>query len=200
MKKIIVSIVILHSFVMNGTMAKLFILVGPSGVGKSTIITKLIQQGVHLESLVSHTTRAKRPTEVHGKDYFFISVETYAEKAKKDEFLLPANIYGNYYGMCKNYINSMLAKNIPCICSVSYDSAPEIKKIYKDAVIIFITPPSLEELRNRLIARNTENEDSLQKRLSSAPKELLHQNDFDFSVQNEDLNEAVEAIKKIIHS
>lgn len=199
MKKITVLIILNISFI-SSTMANLFILVGPSGVGKSTIIAKLAEKGLRFEMLVSHTTRAKRPTEIHGKDYFFISAEAYKEKAENKEFLLPANIYGNYYGMCKTYINNMLSKNIPCICSVSYDAAPLIKQVYKDAVIIFITPPSLDTLKERLILRNTENAESLQRRLSSAPEELKHKNNFDYCIENNNLDIAVEQIKKIMAS
>lgn len=197
MKNILKIILFCLSYIQK-TDAKLFILVGPSGVGKSTIIAKIIQQ-INANVLVTHTTRPIRPGEIHGKDYFFITKEEHEEKIMKDELLYPTEYCKNHYGICKKYIRSKLEHQDPLLCAINVDIAPQLQKLFMDiSVSIFISPPSFEVLAQRLLQRKTENEEALQMRLKSAAQELQHQHNFDHIIINDNINEAVEQLKEII--
>lgn len=183
---------------MNNTQAKLFVLIGPSGVGKSTLVQKLAQHGVAFESLVTHTTRQMRPGEVHAKDYFFISNDDFNKKKENNEFILPVSHYGNQYGTCSLYLQSKLQQNCNLICALTGDAAKQMNNIIGGNVVtIFISPPSITDLQTRLLHRNTETETSLHKRLSAAVVELQDQDSFNYKIINDDLDKAVEELKNI---
>ena len=200
-KYIIINLLFIDSTAAN---AKLFMLVGPSGVGKSAIISKLKENGFNFKTFITHTTRAMRAGEAEGKDYFFISKEEYKKRAAKDGFLLPNEFYGNNYGIDKEYLYSELDKKYPLMCAISFEIAPLLQQFLLDqyqeqqAVTIFVRPPSKEELIRRLLNRGTENEESLKKRLSKADEELAHQNDCNYIITNDNLDIATEQIKEII--
>lgn len=192
------KIILITVCFMNNIQTKLFILIGPSGVGKSTLAQKLTQQGVSLESLVTHTTRSMRPGEVHAKDYFFISNDDFNRKKANNEFILPVSHYGNQYGTCKIYLKSKLQNNCNLICALTSDVAKQMNNIVDGNVVtIFISPPSIADLKNRLLYRKTETEESLQKRLNSAHLELLDQDSFNYKIINDNLETAAEQLKKI---
>ncbi len=181
--------------------AKLFILVGPSGVGKSTLIQKLAGRGVAFEPLITHTTRAMRPGEVHAKDYFFISMQEYEKKKENDEFILPVSHYGNHYGTCKQYINSKLSTGNHLIGALTGNVAKQMNDIMAGNVItIFIAPPSFEMLKQRLVDRKTESATSLQMRLDSAVQELHEQDFFDYKIINDDLDQATKNLRTIFET
>lgn len=183
---------------MNNTNAKLFILIGPSGAGKSTLIEKLAQAGIKFEPLVTHTTRSMRAKEVHGKDYFFIINEEFNNKKAKNEFILPINYNGNQYGTCKNYLKSKLQSNCNLVCALTGDVAKQMNDIVGGNVVtIFISPPSINDLEKRLLARKTETQESLNSRLNSAVIELESQDSFDYKIINDDVDFAAEQFKKI---
>ena len=200
MKTIIKLIIINLLFINTNTInTKLFMLVGPSGVGKSAIISKLKENGFYFKSFITHTTRAMRTGEIEGKDYFFISKEEYKKRAAQDGFLLPNEFYGNNYGIDKEYLYSELSKKYPLICAISFEIAPLLQKLLvNEAITIFVRPPSKGELIRRLLNRGTESEKSLNIRLAKADEELAHQNDCNYIITNDDLEIATEQIKEII--
>ena len=174
----------------------------PSGAGKTTIIKSILKDIPELAFSVSATTRKKRDNEIDGVDYFFISEKEFADKVKKNEFVEWEQFYGNYYGTFKNFIEENINKGKPILLEVDVKGALNLKKIYPESILIYIIPPSLNELVNRLKKRNTEDEASLRKRIERAEMELSIKDKFDYFVDNKNLEKAIsetkELIKKII--
>ena len=177
----------------------LIVLSGPSGVGKGTICKKLIEYFNAWYS-VSVTTREKRNGEIEGKDYFYVSREEFEEKIRDNDFLEYATYNNNYYGTLKSKINEKLDNNIDVFVEIEVNGAKNIKNIYKDSVLIYILPPSLEELKERLIERNTEDEETINKRMQITKKELKEIDIYDYVIVNDDLEIAIDKVKNIIES
>ena len=171
---------------------KLIIFSAPSGAGKTTIVRHLLEKNLNLEFSVSATSRGPRHNETHGKDYYFLSVEEFKKKITNDEFLEWEEVYnGNYYGTLKSEVDRIrdLGKNV--IFDVDVVGGLNIKKFYgKEALAIFVQPPSVEELRNRLKNRSTETEEKIQMRIAKAEQELSFANQFDVLITNNDLQQA----------
>ncbi len=178
--------------------SKFFILVGPSGVGKSTLMQKLLEKGFPIAQLVTYTTRPKRSYEVDKKDYFFLTNEEFNQKAQLGEILLPDKVYNNQYGMPKKFIEDHL-KTSHIIAAISHDVAQKVQNYYgsQDIVTIYICPPSIEELFNRLQSRNTENKTTLESRIALAEQELRRQNSCDYKIINDELEKAVTELENI---
>ena len=173
----------------------------PSGAGKTTICKKLIQDIENLSLSVSVTTRLKRQNEIDGKDYFFKSDEEFDKMVKEEKFLEHARVFGYSYGTLKSEINSKITNGINVIVDIDWQGTRQIEEhIPDDIVKIFILPPSIKELEERLGARATETQDSFKKRMSEARKEISHYNEYDFIIINEDVQESVNKIKLILNS
>lgn len=177
----------------------LIVLSGPSGVGKGTICKKLIEYFNAWYS-VSVTTREKRDGEIDGKDYFYVTIEDFKQKIKDNDFLEYATYNNNYYGTLKSKINEQLDNNIDVFVEIEVKGAENIKKIYPDSVLIYILPPSLKELEDRLRGRNTEDEETIQNRMNITKEELKKIDIYDYAVINDDLEKAIEKVKNIIES
>jgi len=176
---------------------KFIVVSGPSGVGKGSICDKLINE-LNAWYSVSTTTRSRREGEVHGEDYFFITRETFEEKIKNGDFL-EYNFYnGNYYGTPKDIVLQKINEGIDVFCEIDVNGAHSIKKIFPSALLIYIAPPSIEELRNRLINRGTESIDKVNERMKIAEKELNEIDFFDYVVVNDDLESATNKVRNII--
>ncbi|GBD87565.1 guanylate kinase [bacterium BMS3Abin03] len=175
----------------------------PSGAGKTTIIKKILERYPEIVFSVSATTRPKRANEKDGVDYYFISEQEFLEKIKKNEFVEWEKFYDYYYGTYKSFIDRNLNAGKPVLLEIDVKGALAIKKIYPDSYLIFIMPPSYEELVKRLRERNTETEEDFKKRIERAKMELSEKDKFDYIIQNKDLNNAIEEtsglIKKIIN-
>ncbi len=175
----------------------------PSGTGKTTIVRSLLKEMPELVFSVSYTTRSKRANEKNGVDYFFITEEEFLKKIENNEFLEWEKFYDYYYGTSKKFIDDALNSGKSIILEVDVKGALNIKKLYPDAVLIYIMPPSFEELINRLANRKTENEADFQKRIKRAEMELSLKDKFDYLIENKDLDKAIKEtkslIKKIIH-
>jgi guanylate kinase len=182
---------------MNG---KLIIFSAPSGAGKTTIVRHLLDINLNLEFSVSATSRAPRHNEIDGKDYYFLSAEDFKKKIENDEFLEWEEVYnGVYYGSLKNEVERIrnLGKNV--IFDVDVVGGLDIKKIYGDeALAIFVQPPSVEELRKRLISRSTETEEKIQMRIAKAEHELSFASEFDVIITNNDLTQACKEAEVLI--
>jgi guanylate kinase len=172
---------------------KLFIFSAPSGSGKTTIVKHLLKKDFNLEFSVSATSRAKRGTEVHGKDYYFLSSEEFKQKINNNEFLEWEEVYdGCYYGTLKSEIERIKNKGNNVIFDVDVVGGVNIKKYYKnDALAIFIQPPSIEELENRLRSRNTDSQEVITERIKKFKFELSFANQFDKIIINDKLDEAL---------
>ncbi len=181
---------------------KLIIFSAPSGAGKTTIVKHLLTQDFNLEFSVSVTSRAPRKNEIDGKDYHFISAEDFQRKIKNNEFLEWEEVYsGIYYGTLKSEVEQIRNKGINVIFDVDVVGGLNIKKYYGDeALAIFIQPPSIEELQNRLKSRSTETEEKIQMRIAKAVHELIFANQFDIIIVNENLEKACTEAEKLIKS
>ena len=175
---------------------KLFVVSGPSGVGKGTIVKRILEvTGMQLS--VSMTTRAPRDGEVDGESYFFVSHEEFQRVVDEDGFLEYAEVYGNRYGTPRKQTEERLNAGIDVMLDIDIQGALNVKRLCPDGVFIFILPPSIEELRNRIVHRGSETEESIKLRVGSAIDELKHAREYDYCVVNEDLEEAIETVKSI---
>lgn len=181
------------------SLGKLFVLSGPSGAGKTSICKK-IAADLGLYYSISHTTRPKRKGERNGKDYFFLSVDEFTQKKAEGEFLESAEVYGNFYGTSKLIIDQHLAQGQSVILDLDYQGALNLKKIAENAVLIFLAPPSIEVLRQRLLDRGKDSLDVIEKRIEKAEFELSAKNSYDHIVVNENLGRAIDQVKEIIES
>jgi len=178
---------------------KLVALSAPSGCGKTTIAHAIMERHPEILFSVSATSRAQRANEIDGKDYFFLSKTEFEEKIRKQELVEWELIYGNYYGTLKQEVDRALASGHSMLFDIDVNGALSIKKHYPgDSVLIFIEPPNMEELIQRLKNRKTENPESLQKRIERVPMEMERRLLFDERVVNDDLEKAVAEVDAII--
>lgn len=176
----------------------LFVFSAPSGSGKTTIVREILKCYPEFKFSVSATTRKKRDSETDGFDYYFISEEEFQKKIDNNEFVEWEKFYDYYYGTLKSVIDNNIQKNLHTVFEVDVKGALSIKKAYPNSVLIFIAPPSIEELKKRLIKRNTETDIDLKKRVERAEMELSFKDQFNYVVSNSDLEYAKEEVKKII--
>ena len=179
-------------------MTKLFVISGSSGVGKGTVIKEFLNKHPEFRLSISCTTRGKREGEVHGVNYFFLSPNEFKECISKDEFLEWAEFSGNHYGTKKAFVQDCLNNGENLILEIDTKGALNVKKIMPEAELIFIAPPSLEELEARLRGRHTETEEAIQKRLASIKLEIENSKQFDYKVINDTVENAVKELEKIM--
>tara|TARA_B100001996_G_scaffold354328_1_gene316233 strand:+ start:207 stop:821 length:615 start_codon:yes stop_codon:yes gene_type:complete len=179
--------------------SKLIIFAAPSGAGKSSLIKKIIEISEEkLELSVSATTRVPRKGEIHGKDYFFISDNEFNELKDKDAFIECANVHGNQYGTLKSFVHEKMEEGISVILDIDVQGFAQIRETIEDMVSIFIIPPSLDELKNRLTLRGLDTNDAIEKRLLNALEELKHAESFDYIVLNDNFDNAIDQLSSII--
>jgi guanylate kinase len=178
----------------------LFVVSSPSGGGKGTIIRHVLDVVENLRYSVSFTTRAPRLGEVHGREYFFVSRETFDEMVAAGEFLEWACVHGNFYGTAKDQVIEETASGADIILEVDVQGAASVRQLLMDSVSIFILPPSYEVLRQRLIARGTDAPEELALRLRNAPEELRQYSAFDYVIINDEIDRAVGQLASIIYA
>ncbi len=176
----------------------LIIFTGPSGVGKGTIVNRLFEELTDIEFSISCTTREKRPGEKEGEDYFYKTREEFQQMIEQDAFLEWAEFVGNYYGTPRNFVVDTLASGKDVFLEIEVQGALQVMQKCPEALSIFLIPPSLEELEARLRKRGTEKEDVLQKRLAKAQEEMKFTGKFKYTVVNDDVDQAVAKLKKLI--
>ena len=176
----------------------LIVISGPSGAGKGTIIKRLKDEMPSISYSVSVTTRAPREGEVDGRDYFFKTYEEFKDMLHHNEFLETAEVYGNYYGTPKSYVQKLLMDGKDVILEIDTVGAGNVKKQFPSAVTVFIVPPNAKDLARRLDKRGTESEEVKNKRLEASEKEFGSIKNYDYIVVNNDLSEAVEDLYSII--
>jgi guanylate kinase len=184
--------------ILENKQGSIIVISAPSGTGKTTIVRRILGDFSQVVFSVSATTRKKREHEVEGVDYFFISEAEFKKKIQNNEFVEWELFYDYYYGTFRSFIDSRINNGKSVILEVDVHGALEIKRIYPEAILIYIAPPSLEELLIRLKKRQTENEEDLRKRIERAKMELSHKDKFDYFIVNNDLNTAYYEIKVLI--
>ncbi len=178
----------------------LYVISAPSGCGKGTILAELFKRMDNLHYSVSATTRASREGEIDGKNYYFISREEFENKIADGGMLEYAEFCGNYYGTPKDKVFEKLNEGISVILEIETVGAMKVKEAYPDAVMIFILPPKVATLRERLIGRGTETLDVIEKRVGEAEAEIKKAYNYDYVLVNDDLNEAVDGLETIMKS
>ena len=182
---------------MNNKRGNLFIISAPSGTGKTSLMKSLLEMMPSLYLSISHTTRAKRPYEMDGIHYNFLIKSEFESLANSGQFLEYAQVFDNYYGTSKIWVEEQLAKGNDIILEIDWQGALQVKKKIDNTISIFILPPSYDELKSRLIDRG--DDDSLiSKRMEGAKIEIIHYQEYDFIVINDDFNTALDELKAII--
>ena len=182
---------------MSHSKGRLFVISGPSGTGKGTICKEILKD-INNEFSVSMTTREPREGEVHGKDYFFVSREEFLEHVEKGNFLEHATVFENFYGTPKDIVLKRLDKGRNVILDIDVQGSLQVKASMPEAVLIFILPPSLAVLRQRLEGRGTETQDKIEHRLSKAVNEIKFIGEYDYYVVNDVREEAFAQVRSII--
>jgi len=179
---------------------KLIVLTGPSGVGKGTLLQALLKHHPELYLSVSVTTRAPRPGEVHGHNYFFVSRGEFERMVAQGELLEWAEFAGNYYGTPRAAVEEQIAQNNWVILEIELEGARQIRHTYPGATLIFILPPSLEELEHRIRGRGQDSDAAISRRLLRAREEVNAASEFDIQIVNDDFDQALEAIEQALYA
>ena len=185
---------------MNTYPGNLYVVAAPSGAGKSSLVKALMELDAGVEHSVSHTTRAPRGQEFHGREYFFVNDQDFDNMIKANAFLEWAHVHGNRYGTSRATIEERIAKGLDVILEIDFQGAIQIKKIFKNAVLIFILPPSWDELKSRLQRRGEDSPDVIEVRLQNAAQEMAQAHEFDFVIINQLFDKAVFDLKAIVHA
>ena len=175
----------------------LLVLSGPSGSGKDTLMKELLARDESIHLSVSVTTRPKRDGEENGVNYYFFTKEEFEEKIESDSFLEYTVYCENYYGTLKSEVDEYLSEEKCVALVIEVEGAASIKRLYPKCTAIFIKPPSMEELCRRLRVRNTESEEAIMQRLKRAEEELVYTEDYDYVIENDDLEECTNKIAEI---
>ena len=178
---------------------KLFVISGPSGVGKGTLVNLLKIKHPEIVLSVSATTRKPRPGEINAQHYFFVKTETFLDRIEKGKFLEWAEFAGNYYGTDTAFVEENLNQGKNVILEIDVKGALQVKEKMDSAILIFIEPPSMEELKSRLFKRKTESEEEIQKRLAIVKSELDQKNKFDYIIINKYLSPAYSELENVIY-
>lgn len=178
----------------------LFVVAAPSGAGKSSLVKALMELDSQIQPSVSHTTRAPRGQEKHGREYFFVSQPEFDAMVLGDAFVEWAHVHGKRYGTSKKAIADRMAQGADVILEIDFQGAIQIRKAFANAVLIFILPPSWEELRSRLERRGEDAPDVIELRLKNAAVEMAQAGEFDFVIINELFERALFDLKAIVHA
>ncbi len=176
----------------------LLVVSSPSGAGKTTLCTRLRGEFSQLRFSVSYTTRAPRPGEVHGREYYFVDPGQFSEMVARDEFAENALVHGNNYGTAAEQVSGALANGLDLLFDIDFQGGRQLKaKFPEDVVLVFILPPSLAELERRLRARNTDATEVIERRLRVARDELRHYDEYDYIIVNDDLTRAYDVLRSV---
>ncbi len=178
----------------------LFIVSAPSGAGKSSLVNALLKKIPGISLSISTTTRDPRPGEQNGREYHFVTVAEFEAAKKRGDFLETALVHGNYYGTSKPWIEQQMTTGADVLLEIDYQGAQQVRKFFPEAVSIFILPPSIKSLEERLHKRGQDSEVTIAKRLLGAGAEMAHAPDFDFVIINEDFDTALSEFCAVVTS
>ncbi len=176
----------------------LFIVSAPSGAGKTSLVKALLASNPGIELSISYTTRPARPGEVDGRDYHFVSRDTFLEMAKRGDFLESAEVYGNLYGTSQPWIQAQIASGRNILLEIDWQGAAQVRRIFPEGIGIFILPPSLKALETRLNGRGQDSAEVIARRMQAARDDIAHVAEFDYVIINDKLDEAVQQLKAIV--
>lgn len=182
----------------TGSRGRLFVIAAPSGAGKTSLVRALMEREPGLRFSISYTTRRQRPTEQHGRDYFFIDREEFDRMVAAGEFLEHAQVFDNRYGTARRFVEDALARGQDLILEIDWQGARQVRAALPECVSIFILPPSRAELERRLRGRGTDSEEVIQRRLRDAAADMTHWDEFDYVVVNDDFEAALEELRAIV--
>ena len=178
----------------------LFVICAPSGAGKTSLVRALLAREPRVRLSVSHTTRSKRPGEVDGQDYHFVSRPAFEQMVGRGEFLESAEVHGNLYGTSQAWIREQRALGSDIVLEIDWQGAQQVRRLMPDAIGIFVLPPSPEALRQRLYDRRQDSTEVIEARLKAARGEIAHVDEFDYVIINREFSEAVEDLVAIVRS
>jgi guanylate kinase len=178
----------------------LIIVAAPSGAGKSSLVNAVLKEDSGVQVSVSHTTRAPRSGEVEGREYHFVDVGEFKAMIERGAFLEHALVHGNYYGTSRESIAATRAADMDIILEIDWQGAQQVRKIFTDAVTVFILPPSMEELERRLRGRDKDDEAAIRKRMANAADEIAHLAEFEYVIINKDFGEAKAELAAIVRA
>lgn len=176
----------------------LFIVSAPSGAGKTSLVAALLNSNKHIALSISYTTRAPRPGEVDGKNYHFVSRDTFLDMAKRGDFLESAEVYGNFYGTSQSWIEQQLAAGSDILLEIDWQGAAQVRRLMPHALSIFILPPSLPALETRLKGRGQDSAEVIERRLQAAREDISHVAEFDYVIINDKLDEALQQLAAVV--
>ncbi len=185
---------------MNKTKGQLFVIAAASGVGKTTLVNEILHRINDISLSVSHTSRPRRSKEIDGVHYNFVKKEEFEQMIAHGDFIEHANVYDNFYGTSKKWLEKVLNSGQDIILELDWQGNLQIRNLYPEAVSIFILPPSLDDLRKRLESRAEDKKDIIEKRLHQACQDISHYVDFDYLVVNDDFERAVADIEAVINA
>ena len=179
----------------------MLVLSSPSGVGKTTVARKVLDLEEELNHSISVTTRPRRESEEEAKDYYFVDEVSFAQMVKDKQFLEHAHVYGYHYGTPKSSIENLLAKGIDVLFDIDWQGTQQLKQIsMSDLVSVFLLPPTIETLEERLRKRGEDSEEIIRKRMSKAADEISHWAEYDYVIVNNTLNESIQALRAILQA
>ena len=178
--------------------ANLIVIAAPSGAGKTSLVRALVQQVPNVKISVSFTTRPPRPGDTEGVDYCFVSQDQFLEKVEHHDFLEYAEVYGNYYGTSRSWVLEQLEAGIDVILEIDWQGAQQIHKLMPNSISIFIVPPSIEALEQRLLQRQQDDLQVIERRLDLARSEIAHYLEFDYLVVNDTFEHALSDLAHIV--
>jgi guanylate kinase len=178
----------------------LFVVVAPSGAGKTSLVNELLKRHPHIHLSISHTTRQPREGEKTGREYHFVDKPAFEKMIEQGDFLEHANVYGNYYGTSKRWIEKELAGDHDVLLEIDWQGAQQLKALFRHMVGIFILPPSLEELRKRLESRGKDSRDTIERRMASAREDISHVLEFEYIIVNESFEEALADLESVVRA
>lgn len=176
----------------------LYIVAAPSGAGKTTLVRMLLENDPAIRLSISCTTRAPRPGEEDGREYHFVDVPDFVERVSRGEFLEWAEVHGNYYGTSKRWIEAELTAGRDVLLEIDWQGAQQVRKAFPEAIGVFILPPSLVTLKERLSGRGTDSLEVIARRMAAARDEMRHVDEFDYVIINDDLQQALGNLRSVV--